>query len=144
MRLSPVSFFNDNPEYKRHPNYTKTDQLPVSEVITGLPRPYHHTVIPLNAGSCLCSLGIRYGTGCFFVGSREYSSEFSFFTLTLGIGRYSNFRYFSWRSVMSSIIRAKRVSNCYIPQKKFVRVRATNLGFRGVHKTPLLSHATTV
>ena len=42
MRLSPVSFFNDNPEYKRHPNYTKTDQLPISEVITGLPRPYHH------------------------------------------------------------------------------------------------------
>ena len=42
MRLSPVSFFYDNPEYKRHPNYTKTDQLPISEVITGLPRPYHH------------------------------------------------------------------------------------------------------
>ena len=36
-------FFYDNPEYKRHPNYTKTDQLPISEVITGLPRPYHHT-----------------------------------------------------------------------------------------------------
>ena len=35
-------FFYDNPEYKRHPNYTKTDQLPISEVITGLPRPYHH------------------------------------------------------------------------------------------------------
>ena len=28
-------FFYDNPEYKRHPNYTKTDQLPISEVITG-------------------------------------------------------------------------------------------------------------
>ena len=27
---------------KRHPNNTKTDQLPISEVITGLPRPYHH------------------------------------------------------------------------------------------------------
>ena len=26
-------FFYDNPEYKRHPNYTKTDQLPISEVI---------------------------------------------------------------------------------------------------------------
>ena len=36
-------FFYDNPEYKRHPNYTKTDQLPISEVITGLSRPYHHT-----------------------------------------------------------------------------------------------------
>ena len=35
-------FFYDNPEYKRHLNYTKTDQLPISEVITGLPRPYHH------------------------------------------------------------------------------------------------------
>ena len=39
-------FFYDNPEYKRHPNYTKTDQLPTSEVITGLPRPYHHTSPP--------------------------------------------------------------------------------------------------
>ena len=27
---------------KRHPNNTKTDQLPISEVITGLPRPYHN------------------------------------------------------------------------------------------------------
>ena len=27
---------------QRHPNYTKTDQLPISEVFTGLPRPYHH------------------------------------------------------------------------------------------------------
>ena len=44
MRLSPVSFLNYNPEYKRHPNYTKTDQLPISEVITGLPRPYYHSV----------------------------------------------------------------------------------------------------
>ena len=26
---------------KRHPNNTKTDQLPISEVITGLPRSYH-------------------------------------------------------------------------------------------------------
>ena len=32
--LSPVPFY-DNPEYKRHPNNTKTDQLPISEVITG-------------------------------------------------------------------------------------------------------------
>ena len=28
---------------KRHPNNTKTDQLPIFEVITGLPRPYHNT-----------------------------------------------------------------------------------------------------
>ena len=41
--LSPVPFY-DNPEYKRHPNNTKTDQLPISEVITGLPRPYHNTI----------------------------------------------------------------------------------------------------
>ena len=40
-------FFYDNPEYKRHPNYTKTDQLPISEVITGLSRPYHHTILCL-------------------------------------------------------------------------------------------------
>ena len=39
---SRPSLFYDNPEYKRHPNYTKTDQLLISEVITGLPRPYHH------------------------------------------------------------------------------------------------------
>ena len=29
------------PKTNRHPNNTKTDQLPISEVITGLPRPYH-------------------------------------------------------------------------------------------------------
>ena len=40
---SRPSLFYDNPEYKRHPNNTKTDQLPISEVITGLPRPYHHS-----------------------------------------------------------------------------------------------------
>ena len=32
------------PNTKRHPNNTKTDQLPISEVITGLPRPYHNTM----------------------------------------------------------------------------------------------------
>ena len=31
---------------KRHPNNTKTDQLPISEVITGLRRPYHNTSPP--------------------------------------------------------------------------------------------------
>ena len=31
------------PNTKLHPNNTKTDQLPISEVITGLPRPYHNT-----------------------------------------------------------------------------------------------------
>ena len=38
--LSPVSFMII-PNTKRHPNNMKTDQLPISEVITGLPRPYH-------------------------------------------------------------------------------------------------------
>ena len=38
--------FYDDPEYKRHPNCTKADQLPISEVITGLPRPYHNTSTP--------------------------------------------------------------------------------------------------
>ena len=42
----------------------------------------------------------------------------------------------------------ERVSNCYIPKKKYVRVScvvctANNLGFKGVVKTLLLSHATT-
>ena len=45
-------------------------------------------------------------------------------------------------------IRAKRVSNCCIPKKKYVRVScvvctASNVGFKGVVKTLLLSHATT-
>ena len=51
-------FFYDNPEYKRHPNNTKTDQIPISEVITGLPRPYHHNCYCFLPGtmclSCLC------------------------------------------------------------------------------------------
>ena len=63
-----------------------------------------HAAIPLNAGSYLCSSRIRYRTGCFSVGSREYASEFVNFTLTLGIGKYSNFRYFSWHSVVSSLL----------------------------------------
>ena len=33
------------PNTKGHPNNTKTDQLPISEVITGLPRPYHHNCL---------------------------------------------------------------------------------------------------
>ena len=35
-------FFMVIPNTKRHSNNTKTDQLPISEVITGLPRPYHN------------------------------------------------------------------------------------------------------
>ena len=35
------------PNTKRHPNNTKTDQFPIYEVITGLPRPYHNTTIKL-------------------------------------------------------------------------------------------------
>ena len=34
--------FMITPNTKRHPNSTKMDQLPISEVITGLPRPYHN------------------------------------------------------------------------------------------------------
>ena len=34
------------PNTKRHPNNTKTDQLPIFGVITGLPRPYHNTTPP--------------------------------------------------------------------------------------------------
>ena len=59
--LSPVPFY-DNPEYKRHPNNTKTDQLPISEVITGLPRPYHHNM-PNGMGHGLAALGDRGGPG---------------------------------------------------------------------------------
>ena len=47
--LSPVSF-HDYPEYKHHPNNTKTDQLPISEVTTGLPRPYHNTNAIVHSG----------------------------------------------------------------------------------------------
>ena len=42
MRGSRASLFMIVPNTKRHPNNTKTDQLPISEVITGLPRPYHN------------------------------------------------------------------------------------------------------
>ena len=35
------------PNTKRRPNNAKTDQLPISEVITGLPRPCHHTAQPV-------------------------------------------------------------------------------------------------
>ena len=36
------------PNTKRRPNNTKTDQLPIFEVITGLPRPYHNTLWSLT------------------------------------------------------------------------------------------------
>ena len=45
---SRPSHFMIIPNTKHHPNNTKTDQLPISEIITGLPRPYHNT-IPANA-----------------------------------------------------------------------------------------------
>ena len=41
--LSRVSFMII-PNTKRHTSNMKTDQLPISEVITGLPRPYHHNI----------------------------------------------------------------------------------------------------
>ena len=40
---SRPSHFMIIPNTKRHPNNTKTDQLSISEVITGLSRPYHNT-----------------------------------------------------------------------------------------------------
>ena len=40
---SRPSLFMIIPNTKRYPNNTKTDQLPISEVITGLPRPHHNT-----------------------------------------------------------------------------------------------------
>ena len=43
---SRPSHFMIIPNSKRHPSNTKTDQLPISEVITGLPRPYHHNHLP--------------------------------------------------------------------------------------------------
>ena len=55
--LSPVPFY-DNPEYKRHPNNTKTDQLPISEVITGLPRPYHNTIATIIRDSILKMISV--------------------------------------------------------------------------------------
>ena len=42
MRLSPPLFMII-PNTKRHLNNTKTDQLPMFGVITGLPRPHHNT-----------------------------------------------------------------------------------------------------
>ena len=52
--LSPVPFY-DNPENKRHPNNTKTDQLPIFEVITGLSRPYHNIDIRQEERRGMCS-----------------------------------------------------------------------------------------
>ena len=40
---SRLSHIMNIPNTKRHPNNTKTDQLPIFWVITGLPRPYHNT-----------------------------------------------------------------------------------------------------
>ena len=41
---SRLSHFMMIPNTKRRLNNTKTDQLPISEVITGLPRPCHNTI----------------------------------------------------------------------------------------------------
>ena len=41
------------PNAKRHSNNTKTDQLPISEVITGLPRPYHNRGLKSYFGFCV-------------------------------------------------------------------------------------------
>ena len=42
MWSSRPSHFMIIPNTKRHPNNTKTDQLPIYEVISGLPKPYHN------------------------------------------------------------------------------------------------------
>ena len=46
---SRPSLFMIIPNTKCHPNDTKTDQLPISEVITGLPRPYYITPTTIYA-----------------------------------------------------------------------------------------------
>ena len=68
--------------YSSRPNAFNTGLIPTNTALPTLaihsvvvPQ---HAVIPLNAGSCLCSLGISYRT-CFFIGSREYSSGFGVF-----------------------------------------------------------------
>ena len=55
---SSLSRFMIVPNTKRHPHNTKTDQLPISEVTTGLPRPYHNI-----SRICLCEYNGRDGTG---------------------------------------------------------------------------------
>ena len=45
---SRPSRFMITPNTEHHPNNTKTDQLPISEVITGLPRPYHNNAIKIS------------------------------------------------------------------------------------------------
>ena len=68
-------FFYDNPEYKRHPNYTKTDQLPISEVITGLPRPYHHIGATVET---TCRVLRMYSEFCVsFLDYEQYVSVYS-------------------------------------------------------------------
>ena len=49
--LSPVSF-HDHPEYKTPPkHYENGPILPIFEVITGLPRPYHNKVLTIAVKS---------------------------------------------------------------------------------------------
>ena len=45
MGSDDVGLFMIIANSKRHPKNTETDQLPISEVITGLPRPYHNAVL---------------------------------------------------------------------------------------------------
>ena len=57
---SRPSLFMIIPNTKRHPNNTKTDQLPISEVITALPRPYHNRhVCHRSMGACGVSFSLR-------------------------------------------------------------------------------------
>ena len=62
------------PNTKRHPNNTKTDQLPVFDVITGLPRPYHNIhgcfnrpSYLLGPGSLVCGGGKGQGGNASYI-----------------------------------------------------------------------------
>ena len=57
---SRPSHFMIIPNAKRHPNNTKTDQLPIYEVITGLPRPYHNICAFIGAGCLLGAARLRH------------------------------------------------------------------------------------
>ena len=48
-------------------NNTKTDQLPISEVITGLPRPYHTTSTFKHVSLC-----IGWASNCWFHDARLF------------------------------------------------------------------------
>ena len=90
--LSPVPFY-DNPENKRHPNNTKTDQLPIFEVITGLSRPYHNIDIRQEERRGMCSDTLNPSgevRGC-CVGCILGMSDVSPFAFIAAVTRYTGF-----------------------------------------------------